>query len=300
MLSFLKRNPIIAVFLFLCCLSAARGELERFDDVELLDRPNNDGDSFWVELGGEAFHLRLYYVDCPEISAQMDSDARRVREQTRYWALPDPKRTVHFGHETKRYTRKMLKEPFTVHTAFASAMGRSAEGRIYAFVQTAEDQDLATLLVKNGLARVLGIGRKTPDGVPRDEMIERLWDLELMTVLKRIGIWEEAVPDLIPVLRRKEREEGEQLDALRKSLYPESPPAEPLDPNTASLMQLQTIPGIGPVFSERIVAGRPYKALEDLLQVAGIGPIRLERIREYTLDPEKWEVGAEEPENEQE
>ncbi len=293
-------KPALAVLVFLFCgWPTAGAQLERFENVKRLDRDANDGDSFWVDLDGEPFHLRLYYVDCPEISAPMDSDVRRLREQTRYWALPEVARTVHFGKKAKDFVDEVLEEPFSVHTAFASALGRSAEGRIYAFVNTAGGEDLAVLLLKNGLARVRGIGRRTPDGVPRDEMIERLRDLELMAILKRTGIWEEAVAELIPELRRKEREEEVDLDALRKSLYPQYPPEEPLDPNTASLMQLQAIPGIGPVLSERIAAGRPYKTLEDLLMVEEIGPIRLKRIKEYTLDSEKWKAVAKEQENEQ-
>lgn len=290
---------LMVVFFLACVWPTAGAELERFENVELLDRDDNDGDSFWVGLDGEPFLLRLYYVDCPEISAPMDSDVRRLREQTRYWALPDVARTVHLGQKAKDFVEEALEEPFTVHTAFAGAPGRSAEGRIYAFVNTAGGEDLAILLLESGLARVRGIGRKTPDGVPRDEMIERLRDLELMAVLKRTGIWEEAVAELIPELRRKEREEAVVLDALRKSLYPQYPPEEPLDPNTASLMQLQTIPGIGPALSERIAADRPYETLEDLLRVEGIGPVRLKRIKEYTLDPENWKGIAEEHEEEQ-
>lgn len=41
--------------------------------------------------------------------------------------------------------------------------------------------------------------------------------------------------------------------------------------NSASLAELQTLPGVGPVMAGRIVAGRPYSALEQLLGVSGIG-----------------------------
>lgn len=46
---------------------------------------------------------------------------------------------------------------------------------------------------------------------------------------------------------------------------------------------MQTLPGLGPVLAERIVADReargPFRTAEDLLRVPGIGPKRLERIR---------------------
>lgn len=52
-----------------------------------------------------------------------------------------------------------------------------------------------------------------------------------------------------------------------------------VDVNTASVRLLTTLPGVGPVMAERIVAGRPYHRPEDLLRVPGIGPARLEALR---------------------
>ncbi|HJO62410.1 MAG TPA: helix-hairpin-helix domain-containing protein [Desulfobacterales bacterium] len=61
------------------------------------------------------------------------------------------------------------------------------------------------------------------------------------------------------------------------------PPKALLDPNTASREELMSISGIGPVLSERIVAGRPYRTVDDLLKVKAIGPKRLKKIRPYFL-----------------
>ncbi len=52
-----------------------------------------------------------------------------------------------------------------------------------------------------------------------------------------------------------------------------------LDPNRASVADLQSWPGVGPVLAERIVAGRPYAHPDDLLAVRGIGPKTLARLR---------------------
>jgi competence protein ComEA len=53
-----------------------------------------------------------------------------------------------------------------------------------------------------------------------------------------------------------------------------------VDLNTASARLLTTLPGVGPVTAGRIIAARPFHRLEDLLRVPGIGPARLERLRE--------------------
>jgi DNA uptake protein ComE-like DNA-binding protein len=47
--------------------------------------------------------------------------------------------------------------------------------------------------------------------------------------------------------------------------------ARPVDVNVASLVELQTLPGIGPALSQRIVDGRPYATTTELLRVKGIG-----------------------------
>ena len=54
-----------------------------------------------------------------------------------------------------------------------------------------------------------------------------------------------------------------------------------LDVNRASQSELELLPGIGPALSERVVEGRPFDDLDDLLQVRGIGPRTLERLRPH-------------------
>ena len=184
-------------------------------------------------------------------------------------------------HEAKTFVDHILVKPLTVHTAFASALGRSAKGRIYGFITTADGNDLASLLVKNGFARTHGTGRKTPDGVSRDEMIERLRDFEILAMLKRMGIWSESDPDRIAELRAKQRSEEQELKELQSQVNKAQSPQSLLDLNTATEKELQYIKGIGPVLAERIIAGRPYRTVDDLLKVKGIGQKKLEDIRPY-------------------
>lgn len=42
------------------------------------------------------------------------------------------------------------------------------------------------------------------------------------------------------------------------------PAAEPLDINTATAAQLNALPGFGPVYTRRVIAGRPYSAKNQL------------------------------------
>jgi len=252
-----------------------------FSNARLINNPANDGDSFLVEANGKSFHIRLYFVDCPETLISFESDAQRVREQTRYFGLSDAKRTIHFGNEAKTFTEQALVKPFTVHTAFANALGRSSNGRVYGFITTTDGNDLASLLVKNGFARTYGTGRKTPDGVSCDEMSARFQDFEVSAMLKRVGIWLESEPDKIAELRAKQRSEEQELDESKEQVKEYSSLQSLIDLNTATKKELMSIKGIGYVLAERIIAGRPYEVIDDLLKVRGIGSKTLEKVRPY-------------------
>src|SRR3989304_8826244 len=274
---------VTAVLMFGGILPSFSADLQVFSNGRLINDPANDGDSFLVEANGKSFHVRLYFVDCPETLIAFTGDAQRVREQTRYFGLSDAKRTIHFGNEAKTFVDQVLVKPFTVHTAFASALGRSSKGRVYGFITTADGNDLASLLVKNGFARTYGIGRETPDGISRDEMIERIRDFEISAMLKRVGVWSESDPDRIAELRSKQRSEDRELQELQSQVKKAPSPQSLLDLNTASKKELQSIKEIGPVLAERIIAGRPYRTVDDLLTVKGIGTKTLERFRPYVV-----------------
>jgi competence ComEA-like helix-hairpin-helix protein len=63
------------------------------------------------------------------------------------------------------------------------------------------------------------------------------------------------------------------------------PPTKPVNINTAGALQLQEVPGIGPVTAEKILQMRrsygPFKSVDDLMAIRGIGPKRLEKMRPF-------------------
>jgi len=53
-----------------------------------------------------------------------------------------------------------------------------------------------------------------------------------------------------------------------------------VDVNSADASTLETLPGIGPVLADRIVAGRPYKDLSDLEKVKGLSRSKLDALKD--------------------
>jgi len=68
------------------------------------------------------------------------------------------------AHEAAAFTEKRLAAPFTVWTRWRPALGRSALGRVYCIIFTADGRDLNELLVENGLARIYGTRTALFDG----------------------------------------------------------------------------------------------------------------------------------------
>lgn len=263
--------------------SAAPLPLQVFSNAVLVaDHPANDGDSFLVQAGGVRHHLRLYFADCPESRATQDADFKRVREQRRFFGLPAEDKVIAYGKQASDFTRKALAKPFVFYTAFTSAMGRSQDKRFYAFVRTADGQDLAELLVRQGLARAYGMGKETPEGRPQDDFKAWLADLEAAAMMKRRGIWADSDPDQIAALRAERRREEREVDDIKEALK-EAASTEPVKINTGSMEELDRLPNVGKKTAQLILDGRPWKSWAALEKTDGIGPANVKRWRELAV-----------------
>jgi competence ComEA-like helix-hairpin-helix protein len=69
------------------------------------------------------------------------------------------------------------------------------------------------------------------------------------------------------------------------ALAKKKPPTHPININTANASELEEVPGIGPATAKKILDTRKaygaFKSVNDLLAIKGIGPKRLEKMREY-------------------
>ena len=89
----------------------------------------------------------------------------------------------------------------------------------------------------------------------------------------------------VNIVRRPGPDPGDEASPARPGGFPgwvkgaDSRLVGRVNVNTAMVAELEALPGIGPVIARRIIEGRPYRSVEDLLRVKGIREKRLEEIR---------------------
>ena len=174
------------VFLFIFTAftaTAAPAPWSTLNGCTYVPHANNDGDSFHVRCGDDAFVLRLYFVDTPETNLQYPE---RTREQAEHFGatLDD---TLKAGAKARAFVRDTLKGPFTVVTRKAAAAGRGKELRYYAMVHVG-GKNLDEILVLQGLARAKGVAASVPGEKSRAHA-QRLQLLESEAKEKRRGLW---------------------------------------------------------------------------------------------------------------
>lgn len=279
---------LVAAFcaILLASASFAAVELEAIENVRLVPTDWADGDSFLVRFpDGEEHTIRLYGADCFEWHVSDKTDARRLRAQRRYFGITgyrgSPPVSIELakslGEAAAMEVRSLLAESFTVYTSFADGGGDGRYKRIYGFVTTAEGEDLATALVARGLARAFGVYRRAPRGLSRGDYRETLRDTELVAATARRGAWAHTDWDALAGQRSDQRRE----DAETRMAIGRGHPTGTIDPNTAARDALMSIPGIGEVLANAIIEQRPYRTVDDLLKVKGIGRKRMAAIRQW-------------------
>jgi endonuclease YncB( thermonuclease family) len=164
----------------------ASGEWEELHGCRLIENGSNDGDSFHVDVDGEERIFRLYFVDSPESGAG-GRVASRISDQAETFGITEEE-SIEIGKKAAAFTSAVLSRPFTVLTRGQNAMGASQLKREYAFVTTADGEDLGELLVSRGLARSFGEDAATPDSKAGD-LRDRYDALEAKARREKVGAW---------------------------------------------------------------------------------------------------------------
>jgi endonuclease YncB( thermonuclease family) len=171
------------------------GEWQTIRNCRLIENEANDGDSFHVKADGEERIFRLYFVDTPEAESG-GYVTERVGEQAKEFGITEEE-SVEMGKKAAAFTRAVLSRPFKVTTRGQNALGASQLKREYAFVTTADGEDLGEMLVSRGLARSFGEDAST-DRDSSWELRAKYDRLEAKARRERLGAWGDgaAVPTM--------------------------------------------------------------------------------------------------------
>jgi len=249
---------------------ASSQEWFTLDNVEIVANPSNDADSFNVRHQGRDYVLRLYHVDAPETNLSYPD---RVRQQSLHHRKSIDE-ALEIGRYATQVVAQALSRPFTVITRFQHGLGQSTPPRIYAYVITSDGYDLGEVLLSEGLARSYGVVA-APPGRTTAEILERYSHLESFARQQGYGIYS---PNPLDSIRAPNVPGGGAVTrAIQTSVGQEH--RQMVNINNATLKELQTLPGVGPVLAQRIIDMRPYSSIEDLRRVRGIGEKTMERMR---------------------
>jgi len=186
--------PAVMLLLFVILSPSSAAERRAWvtlTDCQYVAAKENDGDSFRVQCGTNAFNLRLYFVDAPETNLRYPE---RTREQSEYFGVTLDE-TMKGGAKARDTVQEILREPFVVRTRWATAAGRAKETRYYALVEVG-GKSLAEVLVSQGLARTKGVSPNLPTGEKAKAYVERLEALEGEARQRRRGIWGSAAENV--------------------------------------------------------------------------------------------------------
>lgn len=313
--SFLRVVVLWATF-----TATATAEWETLRDCRLIPNEFNDGDSFHVRASGEEHIFRLYFADTPESSDQVPerlaeqaaefgvSEAEVMRAgkaaaEFTQRALQRPF-TVTTRWQNARGASALPRYYATITTAEGKdlaellvAAGLARAHGVVADVPRARDMEHYEALERRARRAAVGIfgdGKTAPAGLADAANETEAEPSPKPTPEAQV---KSLTGDMFEQLQR-ESESGMATAQVEIGIpmpagyepapKPKSDPSPPanfaavgkISLNHASKADLELLPAIGPGLAEAIIRGRPYKSIEQLRLVPGIGPKKFERIKD--------------------
>ncbi|TML44940.1 MAG: ComEA family DNA-binding protein [Actinobacteria bacterium] len=170
---------------------------------------------------------------------------------------------------------KLLARP---QTSAALAPPAAAPTETAAAAPTVVVVDVVGAVRRPGLYR-LAQGARIADAVSRAGGATQKADLALINLAAPLADGEQVV-----VPRRGSAALGAPAGPAGSSSSSGTPPTGPVHLNTATLEQLDSLPGIGPVTAQKILDYRQkhgaFTSVDELDAVPGIGPARLDQLKD--------------------
>jgi endonuclease YncB( thermonuclease family) len=207
-----------AALILFALVSIARAEdWQTITGCRLIENEANDGDSFHVKADGEERIFRLYFVDTPEAESG-GYVTERVGEQAKEFGITEEE-SVEMGRKAAAFTRAVLSRPFKVTTRGQNALGASQLKREYAFVITADGEDLGEMLVSRGFARSFGEDAST-DRDSSSELRAKYDRLEAKARRERLGAWGDGAA--VPTMELSDSGDGERPNVSTNKVDPDT------------------------------------------------------------------------------
>lgn len=175
--------------MLLLAQDALAARWQKLSNCQLIPGRPFDGDTLPVSHAGQEYTFRLYFVDAAETNRE---NSAFLIAQATYWDIPDM-HVVRVGRDASEFVARTLQPGFAVLTQWEKAGGTPEAPWYYALIQAGED-DLAELLVEQGLARIHGASTPPPDGTSLEDFTHRLRQAENRAKHRKVGAWAGAAP----------------------------------------------------------------------------------------------------------
>jgi len=178
-----------------------------------------------------------------------------------------------------------LKDLVTVHAAQATETGTTANSTTAKGTEKTEAEKLININTadKAALEALPGIGPALADKIIAARPFKSVADLKNVKGIGQAAFTK--IESLVTVEKPKAKRTASTGTAAgttstSKTAATQAASTEPLDLNTADKTALEALPGIGPALADKIIAARPFKKVEDLINVKGIGQAKFDAIKD--------------------